>query len=136
VTAEHQPGESYQPPSRSMSQKLMAFARIAAPLAEIKYSPGKMASGLANSMPAYDGSEWILGRLIPARLSRNREERLLPRRSIDAGFLKLIDADIFKRLRRKAIARPPLLLVLASAVSTIAIWIAIYLLAGRIIWFW
>jgi hypothetical protein len=87
-------------------------------------------------MAAYSGTEWILGRLISLGLSRNREERSLPRRGIDAGFLKLIDAAIFKRLRRKATARPPLLLVLASVASTIVIWVAIYLHAGRTIWFW
>ncbi|MGT2489205.1 hypothetical protein ACU4GA_31480 [Methylobacterium oryzae CBMB20] len=119
-----------------MSQKLMAFDRIAAPLAEIKYSSGSMASSLATGMAAYSGTEWILGRLITSSLSRNREDRLLPRRGIDAGFLKLIDKAIFERLKRKSTARPPLLLVLASVISTVVIWGAIYLNAGHIIWFW
>jgi hypothetical protein len=39
-------------------------------------------------------------------------------------------------LKARSGTRPPLALVVASAVAAVAIWLPIYLRAGRLIWFW
>jgi hypothetical protein len=38
--------------------------------------------------------------------------------------------------KKKSAARPPLPLVIASVMAAVAIWVPIYLYAGRMIWFW
>lgn len=39
-------------------------------------------------------------------------------------------------LKKPSAAQPPLPLVIASVLSAAAIWVPIYNLAGRVIWFW
>ncbi|MCJ2049534.1 hypothetical protein [Methylobacterium sp. J-070] len=44
--------------------------------------------------------------------------------------------DRLMTLRRKANAKPPLMLVIGWTVVTIAIWVAVNNAAGRLVWLW
>ena len=60
----------------------------------------------------------------------------LIRRMAIFGVTKVDDVISTARPTRMSGTRPPLPLVVASVLSAAAIWVPIYNLAGRVIWFW